>query len=152
MPVIGLNHYNLRAPHDLMIILRDFYCDVVGLDVGPRPAFSSVGFWLYAGGRPILHLSQAMAAVASGEVSEGLSEVLSEVATDDLLADAKNTRPTTFDHAAFTCVNQAEMIARLATRQIPHKIVVVPLTRQTQIFLKDPAGNGIELNFEEETS
>ncbi|MEB0013551.1 diguanylate cyclase [Glaciimonas sp. Gout2] len=142
MPAIGLNHYNLRAPHDLMMILRDFYCDVVGLEEGARPAFNSVGFWLYAGGRPILHLSQAMNEIAS--------EAVQEVPSDALLGDAKNTRPNTFDHVAFTCINQAEMRARLALHQVVYKVALVQITRQTQLFFKDPAGNGIELNFEEE--
>src|SRR3954451_14665289 len=31
--------------------------DVLGLVVGPRPAFSVAGAWLYADGRPIVHLS-----------------------------------------------------------------------------------------------
>ena len=33
-----------------------FYRDVLGLEVGPRPAFPFAGAWLYAGGRPIVHL------------------------------------------------------------------------------------------------
>ena len=144
MPAIGLNHYNLRAPHDLMLILRDFYCNVVGLEEGERPAFNSVGFWLYAGGRPILHLSQAMNEIAS--------EAVQEVASDALLDNAKNKRATTFDHVAFTCIDQAEMRERLALHHIAFKVAFVPITQQTQLFFKDPAGNGIELNFEEEIS
>src|SRR3954470_9328416 len=64
MPVLGLNHYNLRAPRELMETLRAFYVEVVGLEPGPRPPFDSPGHWLYAGGRPILHLS--LAAPAEG--------------------------------------------------------------------------------------
>ena len=30
MAVVGLNHYNLRAPLELLYELRNFYCDVVG--------------------------------------------------------------------------------------------------------------------------
>src|SRR4051795_5232555 len=33
-----------------------FYRDVLGLVVGPRPAFPFAGAWLYANGRPIVHL------------------------------------------------------------------------------------------------
>ncbi|PUA16750.1 VOC family protein [Glaciimonas sp. PCH181] len=123
MPVTALNHYNLRAPHALMRHLRDFYCDVVGLEQGERPAFTSVGYWLYAGGQPILHLSEALA------------------------GDVRNNAPTTFDHVAFTCIDQEEMAARLAAHQVQYRVVQVPLTGQTQFFFRDPAGNGIELNF-----
>ena len=37
MPTLGFSHYNLRAPLALVEELRGFYCDVVGLSVGPRP-------------------------------------------------------------------------------------------------------------------
>lgn len=126
MPAIALNHYNLRAPRDLMSQLREFYCDVVGLEQGERPPFDSFGYWLYASGRPILHLSEALA------------------------GDVRGSQPTTFDHVAFSCVDQEEMAARLAAHRVPYKVAYVPLTGQTQIFLKDPAGNGVELNFETE--
>jgi len=46
--VTALNHINLRAPDALLATLRDFYCEVVGLREGPRPAFGSRGWWLYA--------------------------------------------------------------------------------------------------------
>jgi catechol 2,3-dioxygenase-like lactoylglutathione lyase family enzyme len=55
--ITGLNHINLRAPAALLATLRDFYRDMLGLTVGPRPAFDSEGYWLYAGGQAILHLS-----------------------------------------------------------------------------------------------
>ena len=59
MPAIGFSHYNLRAPRALLDELREFYCDVVGLELGARPPFRSFGYWLYAGGHPVLHLSEA---------------------------------------------------------------------------------------------
>ena len=126
MPAIALNHYNLRAPRDLMEQIKAFYCNVVGLEQGERPPFNSFGYWLYAGGRPILHLSEALS------------------------GDVRGTNPTTFDHIAFSCVNREEMEALLAAHQVPFKVAYVPLSGQTQIFFKDPAGNGVELNFENE--
>ena len=53
----------------------------------------------------------------------------------------------TFDHVAFTCTGLAAMRARLDALGISYRLADVPLTRQTQIFLEDPAGNGVELNF-----
>lgn len=125
MPVTGLDHYNLRAAPELLEVLRDFYCNVVGLQAGPRPPFNSKGYWLYGGGHPILHLSTA---------------------TPD------DPRPpgvaSTFDHAAFRCEGFDEAVTRLAAQDIPHEVMTVPGTRVRQVFLSDPAGNGIELNFE----
>lgn len=127
MPVTGLDHYNLRADRATLEVLRHFYCEVVGLTVGPRPPFNSFGYWLYAGASPILHLSEARA----GE-----------------------TRPTntanTFDHAAFSCTDFAATIARLGAANIRHTVQTVPGSPVRQIFLSDPAGNGVELNFNAE--
>lgn len=41
MPVTEINHINLRANRAMMDVLRDFYCDIVGLKLGRalrRPA------------------------------------------------------------------------------------------------------------------
>ena len=43
MSTIGFNHYNLRAPRELMDELKDFYCDIVGLAQGQRPASEALG-------------------------------------------------------------------------------------------------------------
>jgi hypothetical protein len=37
--ILSINHIQLVAEKDLVIQLRDFYCDVVGLTEGFRPAF-----------------------------------------------------------------------------------------------------------------
>lgn len=124
MPVRRFDHYNLRAPRALLDELKAFYCDIVGLSEGDRPPFRSFGYWLYAGGRPVLHLSEAR---------------------------PDETRPagapSTFSHAAFDCTGRAEYERRLADRGIDYRIAEVPLLEQQQLFFLDPAGNGVELNF-----
>ena len=55
--VAGLAHVNIRAPQALIEDVRAFYRDVIGLREGPRPPFRSRGYWLYAGGRDVLHLT-----------------------------------------------------------------------------------------------
>ncbi|MBS0589880.1 MAG: diguanylate cyclase [Proteobacteria bacterium] len=124
MPALSLGHYNIRAPHGLLEDLRDFYCATVGLCIGPRPAFRSHGYWLYAGDNDVLHLSQTRA----GEERE------------------VGVVPT-FDHVAFLCSDFSAMRAKLVAEGIAHSVDTVPLTGQRQIFFRDPAGNGIELNF-----
>lgn len=125
MPVIGFSHYNLRAQRALLDELRAFYCDVVGLEVGPRPPFRSFGYWLYAGGHPILHLSEA------GPGENRPAQALG-----------------TFDHAAFRCTDLAQCEQDLNRRGLQYRVATVPATQQVQIFLVDPAGNGVELNFD----
>ncbi|MCE3263986.1 MAG: diguanylate cyclase [Pseudoduganella sp.] len=126
MPAIGLNHYNLRAPRALLEELRAFYSEVVGLEVGARPPFRSFGYWLYAGSQAVLHLSEAR-------------------------PDEHRTGqpPGTFDHAAFRCTDRAAYERELTKRGIQFRSALVPETRLLQIFFTDPAGNGVELNFEE---
>ena len=51
------------------------------------------------------------------------------------------------DHIAFSCTGLAEMKARLKERRIEHEERVVPRDRQTQLFLRDPDGVAVELNY-----
>jgi glyoxylase I family protein len=127
MAVLGFSHYNLRAPRRLLDRLRDFYVDVVGLQPGPRPPFRSFGYWLYAGGEPVLHLSE-------------------DSAGEPRLASGGTT---TFDHAAFRCSDLADTEARLAARGIAFERSEVPATGIVQLFFSDPAGNGVELGFDQ---
>ena len=124
MPAIGLNHFNLRGPRELLEQLKDFYCEVLGLHVGDRPAFRTFGYWLYAGGHDVLHLSEA--------------------AADETRATHV---PTTFDHVAFTCTNPLDMEKILVEKRIEFGERFVEQTATKQIFFHDPAGNGVELNF-----
>ena len=126
MKVHGLDHYNLRAPRELMEELRDFYCNIVGLSVGDRPAFREDGFWLYAGDRAVLHLSVA----ADGDSCPPFAD-------------------STFDHAAFACAGRDDYERRLAASNTSYRTAVIPGTGRTQLFFDDPAGNGVELNFDE---
>ena len=124
MPVTEINHYNLRAPRDTMHVLKDFYCNIVGLKEGPRPGFTSYGFWLYIGDNDVLHLAEY----------RGEGEPLTNVVT-------------TFDHVSFTCTDDAAMEAHLKANNVPYTIRMLPVINVKQINFKDPVGNGIELNF-----
>ena len=55
MAIKELNHINIRT--DQMEETKDFFVDVVGLEIGFRPDFDSHGYWLYCGEVPIVHLS-----------------------------------------------------------------------------------------------
>lgn len=124
MTLRGIDHINLRAPADQIEQLRAFYEGALGLAVGPRPPFGSFGYWLYAGGAPLVHLQ----AVDPGE--ERLMKVT-----------------TTLDHVAFAATDFDAATRRLEALGLPHTTRRVPLTGARQVFLRDPAGNGIELLF-----
>ena len=124
VPVEDFDHCNLRAHRPLLEKLRDFYVEIVGLREGPRPPFRSSGYWLYAGPRPVVHLTEA-----------GPDE----------------SRPVdgvgTFAHVAFRCTDHERYRMLLDERNIPFVTGDVPVSGELQYFLKDPAGNGVELSF-----
>ena len=124
MTILGFNHYNLRAERLMMEQLKVFYRDVVGLQIGDRPQLTSFGYWLYAGSKDVLHLSEANA-------DEKRKENVS----------------TTFDHVAFTATDYDSTVARLEKLEIKFRTREISDAGQKQIFFSDPAGNGIELNF-----
>lgn len=102
-----------------------FYRDVVGLTVGDRPPFRRFGYWLYSGDNAVLHLS----GVDDGE-------------------QRSRTAVNTFSHAAFNCTGRAEFESRLKRLGIPYRTAQVPLLNLVQLFFHDPAGNGVELQFD----
>ncbi|NCT83917.1 MAG: diguanylate cyclase [Comamonadaceae bacterium] len=126
--ITGLHHINLRAPAPLLATLRDFYRDVLGLQQGPRPAFASDGFWLYAGGQAIVHLS----AQRADEPPRG---------------PVDPAAPTTHDHTAFAGSDAQAMAERLRAHGVAFRESRSAVTGQHQFFLQDPAGNGVEINF-----
>ena len=124
MPVTELNHVNLRTPYEVMLKLKDFYCDVVGLKVGPREGFTSRGFWLYIGDRHVMHLAEYR-----GEGAP-LTNVL-----------------TTIDHISFTCTDMPATEVHLTAHQIDYSVRDLPVLNVKQINFKDLVGNGVELFF-----
>lgn len=124
MPVQDFSHFNLRAHRPLLDELRDFYVRIVGLHEGPRPPLNHYGYWLYAGSRAVLHLSEAK---------------------------PKEVRPVgpigTHDHNSFQCIDREQYAQLLQANGIPYRANQVPLTGDMQFFLHDPAGNGVELIF-----
>jgi len=123
MGLNALNHFTVR-PVDLEAS-KTFYATVLGLEVGDRPPLGFPGYWLYCGGIPTVHLIGPRA----GD-------------TD------RSSAPTgLFDHIAFSCTGLAEMRARLAKHGIAHEERIIPRDRQTQIFLHDPDGVAVELNY-----
>ena len=124
MPVTGISHYNFRLEKSLLEEVRQFYISAVGLEVGPRPAFRSSGYWLYAGGQDLLHLT--------------------EEKVDD---KRRKGSDLTFDHVAFECTDLFAFKKRLGTLAIQFTEQAVPQTGRTQLFFRDPAGNGVELIF-----
>src|SRR5215210_967084 len=130
MNTVSLNHFNITAPTELLEKVRDFYVEVLGLTVGERPDFRRKGFWLYAGQEPIVHLTTC----------EG----------NDARVNGE-TGPSFLDHVAFSCKGLSGLIERLKHLHIPYEMAEVTSLGQVQVFIRDPARVGVELNFVNES-
>ena len=126
MPVGMLEHYTIRCAS--LDKTRDFYRDVLGLAVGERPNFPFKGYWLYLGGTPIVHLVDR----AESESRDGAH------ASGDTAA---------LDHIAFRGIDLQATKATLKQHGLSYRENQVPGARITQLFVPDPDGILIELNF-----
>ena len=126
MKTLELDHYNLSSSREGLERLRLFYTETVGLTVGYRPSFEKFGYWLYAGDRAVLHLSESPQDIPTP------------------------SRQTAFNHAAFNCSGLQEFQQRLSEQGIDYTTARNPDLKRVQVFISDPAGNGVELSFPEE--
>jgi catechol 2,3-dioxygenase-like lactoylglutathione lyase family enzyme len=115
---------------------RDFYRDVLDFQEGPRPELGFLGHWLYLGDTPVIH-------IADWRTYTAHSRRLGIPVT----TPANGTGP--LDHVAFNGNDQnyAALIERLRQRGLPHHPNDSPAIGLRQIFLTDPNGLKLELNF-----
>lgn len=114
----ALDHLTLRA--DDMERTLSFYAGMLGLATGPRPPFAVAGHWLYAGGRPMVHLLEATPAAPAGRI----------------------------DHVALRARGRAALEQRLASERVPYRLSALPDGSALQLFLQDPDGATLELVFD----
>lgn len=129
MQITRVDHYNLMTAPESIDVLRDFYVAALGLVVGPRPAFSFPGHWLYAGDRPLVHIAGKAGAPPLTTGREGGGTGL-------------------LNHIALSCTGYDEALDRLKRAGIPYRERAVPDQAIRQIFITDPAGVLLELNFD----
>ena len=130
MPLVILQHYTIE-PSDLERT-KSFYCDVLGLENGNRPPLGFPGYWLYSGGVPTVHL------LGPRVPREGIVVRGTEKKFDDT---------GRFDHIAFAATDIDEVRTRLKSRNVAFREQTIPRTGGQQVFLYDPDGVGVELNF-----
>ena len=134
MPLTGLNHYLLVAKN--LERTKDFYCNVLGMELAERPDFGFPGYWLKVGEDICVHL-------ASQEANKIRDQFL-------LKKHPKGTKGSgSVDHIAFLAQNPAEVRSRIQKNKIEMHFRSFPDAKPPlfQIFLKDPDDVTIELNF-----
>ncbi len=136
---MSLNHYSIRTP-DLAACER-FYCDALGLVVGPRPAFPFPGLWLYAGDTAVWANAVVHIIGIDRNDPAGLKQYLGDRPETSLHGSGA------VDHVAFFTIGLADTLARLQRLGVPCRERTVPSIGLYQVFVDDPNGIVVELNF-----
>lgn len=121
--ISGIDHVNFRT-RQLTALVR-FYTEILGFVEGERPSFSSEGAWLYADNKALIHIS----------VSQ----------------DEHGTNTLPIDHIALEATGIGQTTRRLSEAGVPFEVYEVPGRQIRQVFLEDPQGVTIELNFSHPT-
>ena len=133
MPLLHLEHYLLQVED--IEATKDWYVEVLGMRVGPHPDFRVPVYWLYIGDRDVLHITEGGA-----KVSEKRLKYLGQ--------ESQAIRGSgVIDHVAFRATGLAETIDYLERRGIDFKERQVDEQGLYQLFLFDPNGVKVELNF-----
>jgi catechol 2,3-dioxygenase-like lactoylglutathione lyase family enzyme len=119
MAITGMNHFTVLT--DDVGATVAFYRDLLELVEGPRPSLGFPGAWLYAGRQAVLH-------VVGGR------------ARSELRAGA-------IDHMAFSATGLAAAIAALDAKGIAYQCRQQVGSGVWQVFLHDPNGAKVELDF-----
>ncbi len=131
MPVKKLDHFLVRAAD--LAATKAFYENVLGLSDGDRPSFPFPGHWLYLGDSPCVHLVAASADAARSAYLDDGGRAEAAVGSGAV------------DHIAFGATDLDGMLERLEDLGVPARRREVP--GLVQLFVEDPNGITIELNF-----
>jgi len=113
----------------------DWYTRVLGMTAGHTPDFRFPVQWLYLGDRDVVHVTEGGAATSEnrkryvGQQSEALSGT------------------GVIDHVAFRCTGLKDMLAHLRGLGVDFRERQVDDQGLYQLFLFDPNGIKVELNF-----
>lgn len=121
--VSAIHHFTIGCAVGDLPMLLAFYTRTLGLQEGYRPALRHPGHWLYADGQAIIHLNALLESSPSADVGP-------------------------LDHVALKAHGLIPTREFLRAANVP--FTESPLTGTTlhQVFLKDPLGLRIELNFD----
>ncbi|HTT01146.1 MAG TPA: VOC family protein [Steroidobacteraceae bacterium] len=131
MPLTKMEHYLVLT--DDLEQTRQFYCEALGMHVGPRPPLEFPGFWLYVGDTPCIHVAEWETYTAHSH-KQGIPVSTRGAGTGSL------------DHIAFNADDFEEVLARLERQGIKPGKNIVRGTPLRQLFLRDPNGVKIEIN------
>ena len=136
---LTLNHYSIRTAE--LEACRQFYTEVVGLRVGPRPDFPFPGIWLYEGDTSVAANAVVHVIGVDPTAAAGLEGYLGA-------RDAASLQGTgVVDHIAFYAIGLPAMRQNLQRLGVDARERTVPGLGLHQLFLTDPDGVVIEFNY-----
>ena len=135
MALESLDHCSIRTAK--LKETCEFFVNILGLKVGYRPDLKFPGEHLYLENKAVIHLI----GIDENDTS-GLLEELGGITDPDKLEGSG-----AFDHIAFRAKNYKNFLKILDKNKIPYFKRKVPGMNLNQIFLKDPNGITIELNY-----
>ena len=134
MPLTKLDHYLIQTED--IDATADWYERVLGMQRGHTPDFKFPVVWMYIGDQDVVHITQGGKAVSANRKA-----YLGQQSTETFGSGA-------VDHIAFRATGLADMIAHLQGHGIDFKQRQVDDQGLYQLFMIDPNGVKIELNFE----
>jgi catechol 2,3-dioxygenase-like lactoylglutathione lyase family enzyme len=133
MPLSHIEHFLVQTAD--MARTRDWYVRVLGLRVGPNPDFKFPVCWLYLGDKDVVHITEGGA-----QVSENRRKYVGQ--------ESQATHGTgVLDHIAFRATGLGRMLEHLRAERVEFKQRQVSDQGLYQLFMLDPNGIKIELNF-----
>lgn len=133
MPLQHLEHFLIQCAD--IGATRDWYVEVLGMREGDHPDFKFPVCWLYIGAKDVIHITQG-----GKDVSANRLQYLGQQ------SDAVEGTGV-IDHMAFRCTGLSEMMGHFQRLKVAFTKRQVDDQGLFQLFLFDPNGIKIELNF-----
>jgi catechol 2,3-dioxygenase-like lactoylglutathione lyase family enzyme len=119
---------------------RRFYSGILGFKEGFRPPFKFPGAWMYLGGDEADYGVVHLIGIDKND-PQGLIEYLGDKDASSLHGSAA------VDHLAFLATDLKGMVERLNSAGLEYRERTVPSLGLHQVFIEEPSGITIELNF-----
>ena len=133
MPLSHIEHFLIQTVD--LEGTREWYVDVLGMHVGPAPDFKFPVYWLYLGSRDVLHITQGGAGVSENRLAY-------------LGQQSEATEGSgVIDHVGFRCTGLRPMMDHLRAKGVAFTQRQADDQRLYQLFVMDPNGVKVELNF-----
>jgi catechol 2,3-dioxygenase-like lactoylglutathione lyase family enzyme len=138
MPISRIEHFLVAA--DDLEATRDWYSRILGMKPGPHPDFGFPVYWMYVGDTDIVHIGPS--AKQAGEIQKKYLGRTSQGSGQGAEAGTG-----AIDHIAFRATGLREMLEHLKREKISFTQRRANGQALFQLFMFDPNGIKVELNY-----